>query len=289
LRVTAGGNTAPYWVNFSAFPYSDENHPLEKIHANLRNSSYYEGEANLFGKRRKIAIADLNSNGLFNDVEQGVFKGDRFFLDLDGDGEIQSHRELEESFPYGGHTQILDQWLSIAASPDGSRVEITRANPTLGKVEVPPRISHAELISDTQPLYLEFMAGEDQAVTGTYSVQSVRLIGSGAWRLPGTFPENPPSVTVREGQTTRLVLGEPLTVEAEAVEKDDQGNLDFCLAITGVGGERYRWTKPRSEPPSDGLFQSILGFLSGSYGGRPGFEIVGMDGKIITSQKFEYG
>ena len=32
-----------------------------------------------------IAIADLDSNGLFNDVELDVFKGDRFFVDLEGD------------------------------------------------------------------------------------------------------------------------------------------------------------------------------------------------------------
>lgn len=86
LSVTADGVAAPYFVNFTAFPYSDDKYLIEKIHANLRNSSYYQGEAFSLGERRTIAIADLDSNGLFNDVERGLFDGDRFFVDLDGQG-----------------------------------------------------------------------------------------------------------------------------------------------------------------------------------------------------------
>jgi hypothetical protein len=275
LLVAAGGVTAPYHVNFKAFTYSSEKHPVEKIHANLRNSSYYAGEAWLRGNWRKIAVADLDSTGLFNDVEQGLFDGDRFFVDLNEDGRLHDDRDRQESFPYGKYTRIAGDWYSIVASPDGSRVEIARADPPLGKVEAPPRISKALLVSATQPLYLDFGAGPDPAVAGTYRTERVVLLARDepptGFQLSGRFGDDGPELTIRQGQTARLKAGSPLTVEAEAVPKDEEGTLDFSLEITGVGGERYRWRqKDRSSP-------------------KAGFEIVDSSGEVVAAEEFEYG
>lgn len=267
LLVTAGGVTAPYHVNFTAFPYSDEKYLLEKTHANLRNSSYYEGEAVLLGRRRKIAIADLDSNGLFNDVEHGLFKGDRFFVDLDGEGQMGS-------FPYGRYTRIEGVWYSMAASLDGSRVEITRAHPALGKIEVPSQITEARLSSATQPLDLKYVDSSDDAVVGTYRVQSVRLLAEGelsdGWALRGSFLGREPELTVVAGQSTRLEAGLPLKVEPQLVV-DEERTLGIRLEITGAGGESYRWSPRRGS-------QS-----------RAGFEVLDSSGKQIASGQFEYG
>jgi hypothetical protein len=267
LQVTAGGVTAPYHVNFTAFPYSDDKYLLEKIHANLRNSSYYEGEAVLLGRRRKIAIADLDSNGLFNDVEQRLFKGDRFFVDLDGEGRM-------ESFPYGRYTRIEGVWYSIVASLDGSRVEITRAQPALGKIEAPSQITEARLSSPTQPLDLKFVEGSDDAVAGKYRLQSVRLLAKGelsdGWALGGSFLGREVELTVVEGQSTRLEAGLPLKVEPQVVV-DEERTLGIRLQISGAGGESYRWS-PRRGSSS-----------------RAGFEILDSSGKQIASGQFEYG
>ena len=73
LEVASGGATRPYSVSLTAFTYSDEKHVIPKIHANLRDSSYYLGEAEIDGERRLVAIADLDSNGMFNDVRPGCF------------------------------------------------------------------------------------------------------------------------------------------------------------------------------------------------------------------------
>jgi hypothetical protein len=280
LLVTAGGVTAPYYVSFTAFPYSDEKHLVEKIHANLRNSSYYQGEAVLLGRRRKIAIADLDSNGLFNDVERSLFHGDRFFVDLDDEGHDQppvgggGRRRQMESFPYGGYTRIAGTWYSMVASPDGSRVEITRARPAVGKIEAPPRISAATLSSPAQVLDLKFADGSDSAVAGTYRVQSVRLLaeneGPDGWTLSGSFGGREPELTVREGQTTRLEAGLPLTVEPQ-VALDEERTLRICLRISGAAGEIYRWS-PRRGSSS-----------------KAGFEILDPAGKSIASGEFEYG
>jgi hypothetical protein len=88
LRVCAGGVTAPYDVTLSAFEYCDAKFPIPGIHITLRDSSYYVGEAVFGGKTRKIAVADLNANGLFNDVEHEPFQGDRFYVASDDGGQF---------------------------------------------------------------------------------------------------------------------------------------------------------------------------------------------------------
>lgn len=275
LLVTAGGVTAPYHVNFSAFPYSDDKYLLEKIHVNLRNSSYYEGEAVLLGRRRKIAIADLDSNGLFNDVELAVFEGDRFFVDLNGKDAPERHSELVDSFPYGRYTRIEGVWYSIAASLDGSRVEIARVQPPLGKIEVPSRITEARLSSPTQPLDMKFVDGSDDAVVGKYRVRSVRLLAEGeafdGWALGGSFLGREPELTVAESKSTRLKAGLPLKVEPQILV-DEERTLGIRLQITGAGGESYNWS-PRP----------------GGSSSRAGFEILDSSGQEIASGKFEYG
>ncbi len=151
LTVTAGGKKIPYYFSFSAFPYTDEKNPGNKIHANARNSSIFVGTA-VFGNRQyKIAIADLNSNGLFNDVEKGIFRGDRFFVDLDGDGKFKHSSRTskpEEGFPYSKYTHIEGKWYSVQATPDGTTIQIVPAQPQFGTVITQKNVETVDLYSD---------------------------------------------------------------------------------------------------------------------------------------------
>jgi len=92
----------------------------------------------------------------------------------------------------------------------------------------------------------------------------------GGWTLSGTFGGKEPELTVREGQTARLAVGLPLTVEPQ-VTIDEDRTLRISLRITGAGGESYRWS-PRDRSSS-----------------KAGFEIVDSSGKQIASGDFEYG
>jgi hypothetical protein len=276
LQVTSGGVTAPYGVSLSAFQYSDEKYIIPSIHVNLRDSSYYVGEAKFKGKTYKIAIADLNSNGLFDDVEQGIFKGERFFIDFDGNGQFSDGRKTHESFPYGKFTRIDGQWYSIVASPDGGRVEIKTAKPPLGKIEAPAGITAARLDSPTQPLDLEFQNGTEKAVAGTYRISSVSIsadsqeVGSRGWTISASFADKKPEFTIREDQTVRLEAGLPLKVEPQVIADEDR-TLRISLRITGAGGEIYRWS-PRP------------GTMS-----KAGFAIIDSSDKEIESEEFEFG
>ena len=264
LQVTSGGVTAPYSVTLSAFEYCDAKFPVPGIHITLRDSSCYMGEAVFGGKIRKIAVADLNANGLFNDVEQGPFEGDRFYVALDDAGQFY------ESFPCGKFTQISGQWYSVAVSPGGGRVEIAAAKPPLGKIQAPEGIVGARLNSPSQPVDLDFQDGADEAVAGTYRVHAVQLLAGNGWALPGSFPDGEPELIVREGKTVRLAAGLPLVVEPQVVADSDR-TLRISLRIIGAGGESYRWSPRRGSSA------------------QAGFEIYDASGGKIASGGFEYG
>ena len=279
IQVRAGGRTAPYWVSFTAFLYSDEKHPKEKIHANLRDASYYAGEAVFDGKSRKIAIADLNSNGLFNDVEMGIFTGDRFFIDLNDDGSLKDDKgeDLQAGFPYAKYTQIRGRWYSIVARADGGSVTISTATPPLGLVKAPPMVASAVLRSKSQSCFPRFASGAAQGVAGTYQVQGIRLTakdGSGRdWQTTGSFPKDAyPQVTIRENQTTRLnVGGPPFRIEPGISAKADGASLEITLQILGSAGEVYNW--PAGNPSAV----------------KPGIQVRDQSGRVQVSATLEYG
>jgi hypothetical protein len=272
LTVTAGGKKIPYYFNFSAFPYTDEKNPGNKVHANARNSSIFMGQANFGEKQYKIAIADLNSNGLFNDVEQGIFRGDRFFVDLDGDGKFQhSSRSSkpEEGFPYSKYTRIDGKWYSVQASPDGTTIQITPAQPQFGTVLAQKNIETVDLYSDIQSQRLHFSEGSPEAITGTYSLAVIQLSKLN-WKCRGTFRSDRPQVTIVQGVETRIDDVFPLRVSIEPTAKSPSDVVQLKPTITGTNGGSYRCPRSNTRPVGS-------------------FEIQNLKGQVITSEKFEYG
>ena len=179
-----------------------------------------------------------------------------------------------ESFPYGGFTRIDGVWHGIVASPDGSRVEIVRKRPSLGKIQVPLSIVAARLTSSTQALDLKFEKGIDDAVAGGYRIHTIQLLAAGdgpdGWKLQGQFGDEGPELTVTEGQTTKFDAGPPLLVQPQ-VNVDEERTLRINLQVHGIAGEVYRWRPPRGEPA------------------QAGFDIVAPSGDTIASDVFEFG
>lgn len=279
IQVRAGGRTMPYRFNFTAFPYSDAKHRTGKIHANLRNSSYRTGEAVFDGKLSKIAIADLNSNGLFNDVEMGLFHGDRVFVDANGNGSFKDDKDAGGStgFAYAKYTKIGGRWYSITASPDGARLKIATATPPLGTVKAPPVIASAALQSKTQPCSLVFRRGLARGVAGVYQVRFIALkttdAGGRTWQTRASFPKDArPTVTISENKTTQLkVGGPPFRIEPTISRKADTDALEISLRIVGTAGERHDWSNGNSR------------------GVKPGVEVRDESSRAVVSATFEYG
>jgi len=276
ISVTSGGRAFPYCFNFTAFVYSDEKNPVKKIHANLRDSSYFVGTAVFDEKPMTIAIADLNSNGLFSDPEQGIFRGDRFFVDLDGDGKFTNSRpSQEEGFPYGDYTFIKGKWYAVKSSPDGQTVRIAPASPPMGAVEAPEWIAYAVLRSKSQTQRLEFSGKQSAAIAGAYRLCELGIAATDSqgkkWGTTGSFGGKGREMVIPKGGFAQIAAGPPMRVEIQTTLLQDKGTIGFDLAITGSAGENYRC------PASD------------RGGPRAEFEIRNKNGRVVLSKMFQYG
>jgi len=277
LTVRAGGKEIPYSFQFSAFPYKDDNHTVEKVHANCRNSSIMVGEALFDGKRCKVALADLDSNGLFNDYEQGIFRGDRFFVDLDGDGEFRKTDAGPQSFSYARYAQIGGKWYTVEASPDGGTVRIKAAAPLLCTLKTVDCIRSVGLSAPKQYQGIEFDDDRAEAIAGTYELKSVSLEltdGDGqVWSTYGRYRAAGPKVTILPGVEAQLPRILPLSVRVDLAAADEGDVVRLEPSIVDAHGGTFstlRKSRSRHEPPASLLIKDA-------------------DGDIVVETKLEYG
>ncbi len=272
LDVSAGDRIIPYYFSFAAFHYTDKNNPGSKVHATARNSSIMIGKADFDGKTYKIALADLNSNGLYNDTEQRIFSGDRFFVDFNGDGRFKG----DEGFPYGKYTKIRGTWYAIDAEPGGMQLKIAHAKPQLGTVKGFDYVKYLTLYSARQTQRLDLEEEQPEAISGKFKMAAVRLQISDekdndTWYAEGTYPDKP-EIVIPAGGEYKMQRILPLQVSITPSEKHSdtqEAAIELKLDIKGCDGSVFRC--PRL--------------------GRPvsAFEILDSSGKVVVSEKFEYG
>jgi hypothetical protein len=277
LSVSAGGKTIPYAFEFTAFPYKDQDNPIEKIHANCRNSTIMMGEATFGGKRCKVALADLDSNGLFNNYEQGLFRGDRFFVDFNGDGSFAEDSAAGESLSYAQYAKIGGNWCTVETSPDGGTVQIRPAQPAFGTVKAPANVKSVGLSSPKQYQRLEFKDGQADAITGSYQMRdiSLEIVDSDGvrWTTSGRYRQAGPQVAIEPNQEATLAGVLPLTVQVDVRPAGEAGLVELEPQITDSHGGSFstlRRNNSRHEPPAKLLIKDA-------------------DGKPVAEANLEYG
>jgi hypothetical protein len=277
LSISAGGKTIPYAIDFTAFPYKDREHPVEKLHANCRDSSIMMGEAVFGDGRCKVALADLNSNGLFNDYEQGLFRGDRFFVDLNGNGTFDDDRGSEESFPYAQYARIGARWYTVEASPDGGTVRIRTSQPTFGTVGSSACVKSVGLSSPKQFQRLDFQEGKAQALSGVYQVRDITLEivdkDGQRWSTYGRYGSAGPKVIIEPNQEVSLADVQPLTIQVAVLPTAEAGTIELEPRIVDRHGGSFstlRRNTERHQPPARLVIKDS-------------------DGKQIADAALEYG
>jgi hypothetical protein len=278
LSVRVGGKTIPYAFNFAAFRYKDLNHPIEKIHATCGESTVMVGEAELEGKRYKVALDDLNCNGVFNDYEQGLFRGDRFLVDLNGNGKFEYISDgIEESFPYAQYTAIGGKWYTIEASADGGTVQIRFARPTFGAVKAVGKVKSAGLSSPRQFQRLDFKNGPVQALTGVYQVRDVRLEITdeqrSTWNTEGGYRQAGPQLAIEPNQEASLGDTLPLAIQVAVLPTAEANTIELEPRIVDRHGGSFstlRKDNERHQPPARLVIKDS-------------------DGKQIADAALEYG
>jgi hypothetical protein len=267
LSVRVGGKTIPYGFNFVAFRYKDQNHPIEKIHATCRESTIMVGEAQFEGKQCKVALADLDSNGRFNDCEQGLFRGDRFLVDLNGNGKFDNNRGEEESFPYGQYAKIGQKWWTVEASVDGGTVQIRAAQPAFGTVKAPANVKSVGLSSPKQFQRLTFKGGAPaEALTGDYQVRDITLEMTDEqgrwWNTEGGYRQAGPKVSIAPNQQSTLGDVLPLAIQVAVLPTADPNVIDLEPRIVDRHGGTFstlRQNNGRHEPPASLVIKDAEG------------------------------
>jgi hypothetical protein len=277
LSVWTGGKTIPYASDFKAFRYKDSNHPIEKIHANCRDSTIMVGAAQFGDKRCKVALGDLNSNGLFNNYEQDLFRGDRFFVDLDGNGTFQAGSGGEESFAYARFAKIGGTWYTVEASPDGGTVQIRPSRPTFGVVKSPGGVKSVGLSSPKQFQHLEFQNGKAQVLSGEYQVRNITLevVGDDGqrWRTRGQYRSAGPKIAIEPNQEATLSDVQPLAIQVAVLPTSEPNTIGLEPRITDRHGGTFSTitrNNSRHQPPARLVIKDS-------------------DGKQIADAALEYG
>lgn len=257
LSVSTGGKTIPYSFNFKAFQYKDRNHPIKRIHANCRNSTIMVGEATFGGKRCKVALADLDSNGLFNNYEQDLFRGDRFFVDLDGDGSFSDGSGGAESFPYAQYAKIGAGWYTVEATLDGGTVRIRPAEPAFGTVRAAEHVQSVSLSAPRQFQRLKFKDGRAMALAGAYHVRDVTLEvvdrSGQRWSTRGRYRPAGPEIAIGANQETTLGDVLPRMIQVAVLTTSDPGTIELEPRILDAHGGTFstlRKDNSRHQPPA---------------------------------------
>ena len=228
-------------------------------------------------RRCKVALADLDSNGLFNNYEQGLFRGDRFFVDLDGNGTFQTGSGGEESFPYAQHAKIGSRWYTVEASPDGGTVQIRPSRPTFGIIKSPGSVKSVGLSSPKQFQSLEFKDGKVEALSGEYQVRDIALEMVGkdgqGWSTRGQYRSAGPKITIEPNREAMLNDVQPLTIQVAVLPASEANTIDLEPRIVDRYGGSFstlRKDNQRHEPPARLVIKDF-------------------DGKQIADAALEYG
>ncbi len=271
LQVEVEGERYPYFVNLSAFTYKDENNPVEKVHMNLRNSSYYAGKVTLDGKEYAFAVGDLDSNGMYNDYEERVFRGDRLFVDLNGNGSFKSD---DEGVPFSQYVKIAGKWYEAAMKPCGDEIAFMPYDGTFGTLKGSKEYSTVKLFSGKLNQKVDFHEGVGQVLVDEYKLVQVELVsmdGDGkSWKMRGDFRDEKPEVAVVEDGQVEMPKLLPMEISV-TVKENEKGELEIEHNLASAAGGVFRCPRIDGERPE------------GS------FTIVDEKGQVVLESKFDYG
>ena len=196
----------------------------------LTPGCWHEGAVTVGGHTYTCRLADANVNGTFDDVSADEGQAD--FILIDGDAMMPLVRTAGRYIQVGGalyHPHPARDGASISFAPAQNvpmgtlRLDVPQAQLTVG--------------GENGLLYLNATEGKVTAPAGNHRLTTWKIEkadDSGAtWQAEGAvIPGEAAAVDVREGNETRLAVGEPFVCKgADAVR--DRGTHSLSLRLRG--------------------------------------------------------
>ena len=242
------------------------------------------GTVRLGGTGYKIALADADYNGLYNEP-CASFSGDYsrvdddcIAIDLDGNGQFDP---VLETCPLSRMIRVRGTCYELAVTPDGSKVRLRAVKPRFELGVLDTRCAEAQLVLFSPELGLLHLGGTQgkwQLPAGEYTLMDSHLARrdpSGTlWLLKRKWSDQQrPVHKIAAGETLTLQLGQPLRAESRATYIEDRGVALISLSFIGAGDETYANAAERNGEKAD----------------APRLKILDEGGRTLASGAFRYG
>jgi hypothetical protein len=258
-------------------------HVQRPIGMKVQPAGYRMGEVRLGGHSYRVAVADLNVDGQYDNVfhiSKDQFSSMRetlLCIDLNHDGRFESTNETGEAMPLFPGLHVKDLYYSVNVAPDGSSITLALVEPDCGTLDAGCPDLSLKLWSESGLHLLSGSQGKWRLPAGWYWVMAHRLSRTDAaktpWQVIGQSRFGPIRMfEVRAGETSAIQVGPPLALKVQPAPLAD-GVIDIGIFIQGRGGEGY----------SAGVTQN--GVLRQSHTLR----ILDEAGKVLATGKFEFG
>jgi hypothetical protein len=274
-KVTVGGGDSGMRANSLLFGCFWE-HKGDPIWLTVAPGGIYTGEITLDGETYSVCLTDTTLDGEPNDRLQSdpEASADTLGIDYKRDKHYDGWDELTPLPVQMIHGQSLYE---VSAAADGSSITFAKSTAPMGTVRIlaPGGIVRLDMMPGA---YRVAMNGAPSPLpVGEYRVRGIQLC---TWDDKGfryrmqclSRPEEVNHLQIKEGETTTIEVGPPLTVKADPVR--DGENIVVNVQVWGAHGERY----------------FPYGITDGGHlEGPAGIKIFDEAGKELASGGFEYG
>jgi len=249
----------------------------------LAPAGYRSGRASLGGKRRRVALVDLDLDGAFStvyaaDSTPGTAPSrarDILAVDFNTDGNwdpasVDTPPEIQ---PLARLLLVRKTYYAVSIAPDGAKLGIAKTTPEMGTIDLGDTRARLDLEGDAAGLRLSTdKHGLIQLPTGRYSCTNVQLT-DGRWTITGKPADGPLlDLLVASDSPLEVSLGAPLIAKAD-IKRVTDSLISIGAQLVGKGGELY----------SPGATKK------GRRQAAPKLRVISEKGKELASGQFEYG
>ncbi len=274
------------------FSHADQQYPLtmditlygrgnSPQHAMYRLTSVRAGKIELDGKTVKAVLVDSNGNGLFNDSGPRR-QGDVLLIDANNSGKLDRVRGQGyddfggEIFPVAPMLQIDSQYYNCVIPPSGASLTLESVQPELGHILAGGENLKVQLLG---PVYVNATGGESETITvpaGKYTIlqfSEKRQDKSGRkWSMEAKgVGVSESALEVKAGQTVSLPQIGLIKVSAQIHPQGKNRRRISAQFQTGQGLMITNAQVANKRPKA------------------PKYEIHDSSGKLVASDKLEYG
>jgi hypothetical protein len=222
-----------------------------------------EGTAELDGRECRVALVDVNVNGLFDDVWSRGAGGDRLLLDVNGDGQYDltgsfPQTSSDEARPFSRLWQVASRWWEATVAQDGSSLALAPPRVEMGDLRYHgPEVRMLLSSKHSGWLAVTLTEGTSAFPADEYSLYECRLEAKDAqgntWKAQAMTGEPYARFEVKPGEDNRFQFGPPFSASLKASPEGPYRagqTINFQATFVGAEGKTYLLTRNGQQTPA---------------------------------------